>query len=225
MGIIVNKLRVYMVYVFCFVGGCMDYMSYIYLFKTLLGFMTFNTMIGIITLSDNGNGIFHLLIVFFFILMAFIMRLVTLYHPSSKNNRRYLDVEIFLIILYALLAWYALHHKMLQETNLIALALAVIGSFAMYLQNFVITHGHQLKTGTTLLTGNYVNFIYALADKITNKRGREQTNSELVHYAKTWLSFCCGILLMNIVATWLDFLGLLIPCAALFVASRMSQKK
>lgn len=202
----------------------MDYMSYIYLFKTLLGFMTFNTMIGIITISDNSKGIFHLVIVIFFILMAFIMRLIGLHYPSSKNNRRYLDIEIFLIVLYALLAWYALHHKMLQETNLIALALAVIGSFAMYLQNFVITHGHQLKTGTTLLTGNYVSFIYALADKITNKRSREQTNSELVHYAKTWLSFCSGILLMNIVASWLDFLGLLLPCAVLFAASRMLRK-
>lgn len=212
-----------MVYVFCFVGGCMDYMSYIYLFKTLLGFMTFNTMIGIITLSDNGKGAFHLLIVFFFILIAFIMRLVTLHYPSSKNNRHYLDVEIFLIMLYALLAWYALHHKMLQETNLIALALAVIGSFAMYLQNFIIIHGHQLKTGTTLLTGNYVNFIYALADKITNNRSKEQTHSELVHYAKTWLFFCSGILLMNVIAEWLDFLGLLIPCIILFVASRILQ--
>lgn len=204
------------VYTLCFVGGCMDCISFLLLFHTLLGLMTFNTMYGVIGLLNPGSGIligFHLYLVAFFIVLVFLARVIHQRLRERISNRTYIYVEVTMILIYACLGHYAFRHQWLAPDGWIAFAIACLGMIPVYLQNYVISHNHSLQTGTVLMTGNYVNMIGSLA-LLWSGSGERQT---VLHYLKVHGFFILGVATMALAAQWFDFLALLLPCALLAI--------
>ncbi len=210
------------VYTLCFVGGCMDCISFLLLFHTLLGLMTFNTMYGIIGLFNPESGIkigFHLYLVLFFIITVFIMKLI---HERAKlrkgiSNFNYINIEVIFILVYALAGSYAFRNRLLFPDGWLACAIACIGMIPVYLQNYVITHSHRSQTGTVLMTGNYVSMIGSVIVWISSKNNAAENRETVIHYIKVHGSFCCGVMLMAVISRWVDFLGLLLPCTLLLI--------
>lgn len=217
------------VYTLCFVGGCMDCISFLLLFHTLLGLMTFNTMYGIIGFFNPQSGIkigFHLYLVLFFILTVFIMKLI---HERAKrrqgiSNFAYVNIEVGFIVVYALAGSYALRHQLLSPDGWLSCAIACVGMLPVYLQNYVITHNHKSQTGTVLMTGNYVSMIGSVVTWLSSGAKIAENRETVRHYLKVHGSFCCGVMLMAVISRWVDFLGLLIPCALLLIQNLRSRR-
>ncbi|MFV9374846.1 YoaK family protein [Citrobacter portucalensis] len=219
-----------LVYVLCFVGGCMDCISFLLLFHTLLGLMTFNTMYGLIGFFNPEPGIkigLHLYLVAFFIVSVFLLKL--LHEKASVRkaiaNETYIRIQVGLIIIYAIAGSYTLRHGLLTPDGWQSFLIVSLGMLPVYLQNYVINHNHKSQTGTVLMTGNYVSMISSFVNWLTQKNSASEHKGTVTHYLKVHGSFCCGVVLMAILSRWVDFLGLLIPAALLMFHSMMFNNK
>lgn len=216
-----------LVYILCFVGGCMDCISFLLLFHTLLGLMTFNTMYGLIGFFNPESGIkigIHLYLVVFFIVAVFLMKLLHKKASTRKviSNHTYINIQIGLIVFYSIAGNYALRHGFLSPDGWLSFLVACLGMLPVYLQNYVISHNHQSPTGTVLMTGNYVSMISSLLNWLTDRHHNTESKVLVVHYLKVHGSFCCGVVLMAVLSHWIDFLGLFIPAALLMYQNMKS---
>ncbi|MBE2448921.1 DUF1275 domain-containing protein, partial [Acinetobacter baumannii] len=200
--------------------GCMDCISFLLLFHTLLGLMTFNTMYGLIGFFNPESGIkigLHLYLVAFFIVSVFLLKL--LHEKASVKkiiaNETYIRIQVGLIIIYAIIGSYALRHGLLTPDGWLSFLVASLGTLPVYLQNYVISHNHKSQTGTVVMTGNYVSMISSFVNWLTQKHRAPENKGTLTHYLKAHSSFCCGVVLMAILSRWVDFLGLFIPAVLL----------
>ncbi|MDQ4431975.1 YoaK family protein [Yokenella regensburgei] len=214
------------VYTLCFVGGCMDCISFLLLFHTLLGLMTFNTMYGVIGLLNPDSGIhigFHLYLVGFFIIFVFLFKLIHERYRLRQglSNYAYINLEAIIILVYACLGSYALRNQLLAADGWIAFSIACLGMIPVYLQNYVISHNHSLQTGTVLMTGNYVNMVGNLLALWSGKADKDA----LKHYMKVHVSFILGVAVMALASQWFDFLALLLPCALLALHNVCQQRQ
>lgn len=219
-----------LVYVLCFVGGSMDCISFLLLFHTLLGLMTFNTMYGLIGFFNPDSSIkigFHLYLVMFFIVAVFLMKLLHKRASLRKgiSNYTYIKIQVCLIIIYSLAGNYALRHGFLSPDGLLSFLIACLGMLPVYLQNYVISHNHKSQTGTVLMTGNYVSMISSVVNLLTDRHNEIENKALVTHYLKVYGSFCCGVVLMAVLSHWIDFLGLFIPAAFLIYQSMKPQSK
>jgi uncharacterized membrane protein YoaK (UPF0700 family) len=198
-----------------FVGGCIGCVGYIYLFHSLLGVMTANTMIGLIEIlqGDLHHAIFHILFVCGFLVAVAIHKTyaaVSGEHGSHKITK-YLILEVLIILLCCALGTYALSHGQLREPNPLALLITVIGSVAVYLQNYVVMHGYPVPTNTSFMTGNYVSWVGSVVSLMVQRS--ENAKKEVIHFTAVHVCFGFGVICSAILSKWLDFFTLLVPCA------------
>jgi len=78
-------------YLLCFVGGCTgctDCISFILLFHSLVGFMTVNTLYGVVGFAQNAvsfASLYHLLIVIVFVFFVLFHQIYKQIYSKSKH--------------------------------------------------------------------------------------------------------------------------------------------
>ncbi|MFL9989389.1 DUF1275 family protein [Paraburkholderia sediminicola] len=211
------------VYVLCFVGGCMECISFTLLFHSLLGVMTVNTMMGVIGVVqkiDVRQSILHLMTVFAFLALVLAHNIISLKRKRmhrSIRNLRCLAAETVLVFIFACGASFLYRHGMMREANVSVFAFVCLGSVALYLQNYVVQLDIQFPTATMVMTGNYIALIVNASRVIARSADREKAVPALKHYVSVHLSFWFGVLVMAIVSRDYDFLSLLLSCALLAI--------
>jgi uncharacterized membrane protein YoaK (UPF0700 family) len=209
------------VFTLCFVGGCMDCVSYLLLFHVLLGVMTVNTMIGIVGIIDHKNihdALLHLSTVIGFLIMVLAHNLLVFKHTGAIRSMRtvpYLAVELVLIVVYACVASELYRHGQLQKPDLIAFALVCLGSFAIYLQNSVVPQDRSFPTSTMVMTGNYISLLTHSLNMLLRSDGKEEARQAVKHFSLVHAHFWGGVALMAYATQYFDFLALMLPCMAL----------
>ncbi len=76
-------------YLMSYIGGCMEVMSFIYLYKALIGFMTSNMVFGITSLvkfNFDFESVYHILIIVIWVLISAIHQVIE-YKYISKIKK------------------------------------------------------------------------------------------------------------------------------------------
>lgn len=205
----------------CFVGGCMDCVSYLLLFHVLLGVMTVNTMIGIIGFIDHKNiqdAMLHLSTVIGFLLMVLAHHLLVFKQKRTARSNHtipYLAVELAIILVYACVASELHRHGQLREPSLAAFVLICVGSFAIYLQNSVVPQDGSFPTSTMVMTGNYISLLTHSLNVVLRTEGKAEARQAVKHFSMVHAHFWGGVALMAWATQYLDFFALMLPCIAL----------
>jgi uncharacterized membrane protein YoaK (UPF0700 family) len=208
------------VFTLCFVGGCMDCVSYLLLFHVLLGVMTVNTMIGIIGIIHHTNihdAILHLSTVAGFLMMVLGHHLAARRKGKAQTSctSYCLILELVIILAYACIAS-ELHHKgMLREPNIIVFGLVCLGSFAVYLQNTVVPSTSGFPTSTMVMTGNYISLLTHSVNMILSSDEKAKARQAAKHFSLVHAHFWSGVAVMAWATQYFDFLALFVPCLAL----------
>jgi uncharacterized membrane protein YoaK (UPF0700 family) len=211
------------VFTLCFVGGCMDCVSYLLLFHVLLGVMTVNTMIGIIGIIDRKDvhdALLHLSTVLGFLIMVFAHNLIVAARKKpveAKPTLSCLTLELAIVLVYAVLASQLLRHGQLREPNLVVFALVCLGSFAIYLQNSVVPSARGLPASTMVMTGNYVSLLTHSVNMLMRSGGKHEARHAVKYFLLVHIHFWGGVAVMAWLAPSFDFLALILPCLALGV--------
>ena len=211
-------------YLLCFVGGCTDSISFILLFHSLVGFMTVNTLYGIIGVTQNSinfSSLYHLFIVVIFIFFVLIHQIYK--QLNSKAKHIHPQKELFQALLtkcafyflFFLSAHILYQFGYLNEVNIPALIVVSIASFSIYIQNYVIKSGHPIPIATTAMTGNYISLLSELSQVIINPKQFKGQKKVLKHHLFVQIHFWAGVVLTCILSKYFDFLSLLIPFSAL----------
>jgi uncharacterized membrane protein YoaK (UPF0700 family) len=208
------------VFTLCFVGGCMDCVSYLLLFHVLLGVMTVNTMIGIIGVINHTNihdAILHLSTVIGFLIMVLVHVIVVRRKGAARPNHTLhcLTVELVIILAYACVASELHRSGIIREPNVVVFGLACLGSFAVYLQNTVVPSTSGFPTSTMVMTGNYISLLTHTVDIILNSDGKKKARRAAKHFFLVHAHFWGGVAVMAWATQYFDFLALLVPCLAL----------
>jgi uncharacterized membrane protein YoaK (UPF0700 family) len=209
------------VFTLCFVGGCMDCVSYLLLFHVLLGVMTVNTMVGIIGVIDRTdlhNALLHLSTVVGFLVMVLAHRVVVFRRGGETGSRHTVScliLELVIILVYAFVASALFHHGQLSEPNLVVFGLVCLGSFAIYLQNTVVPSTGGLPASTMVMTGNYVSLLMHSVNVLMRSEGKRESREAVKYFSLVHAHFWGGVALTAWATPHFDFLALLLPCLAL----------
>jgi uncharacterized membrane protein YoaK (UPF0700 family) len=209
------------VFTLCFVGGCMDCVSYMLLFHVLLGVMTVNTMIGIIGVVDRTNlhdALLHLSTVVGFLVMVLAHNLIVSKRTAPMRSTTLLScltLELAITLIYALVASELYRHGQLRQPGLVVFGLVCLGSFAVYLQNSAIPPARNFPTSTMVMTGNYISLLTHSVNMLMRSDGKEEARRAVKHFARVHAHFWGGVAIMAWAAPHFDFLALILPCAAL----------
>ena len=209
------------VFTLCFVGGCMDCVSYLLLFHVLLGVMTVNTMIGIIGVINHTNihdAILHLATVAGFLMMVLGHHLIVAGRKATAHSNRTLYClfsELVMILAYACIASELRRHGLLREPNIVVFGLVCLGSFAVYLQNTVVPPTLGFPTSTMVMTGNYVSLLTHSVNMMLSSGGKTEARQAVKHFSLVHLYFWGGVAVMAWATQYFDFLALIVPCLAL----------
>ncbi|RQS42347.1 DUF1275 family protein [Burkholderia sp. Bp8986] len=217
------------IYILCFVGGCMECVSYLLLFHTLLGVMTVNTMAGIIGIASNTDlpvAALHLSSVLAFLLTVLLHKVFSLKRRDmmhAEHTLSYVRLEFVIILLYACAASYLYRHGYMQHPNIIVFSLVWVGSFALYLQNHVIQPAHPLPVSTIVMTGSYIALLTYSTKIIVGPDNGAEPRVAIKHFLLVHFHFWGGVIAITCIYRYFDFMSLLLPCLALgFLAWQIS---
>lgn len=193
-------------YAMSFIGGGVEIISFIYLYKALIGFMTSNLIFGINTLA-NGKfdfiSIYHILIIVIWMLIAAVHQIMIIKFQRLKMKTPWHSYAIALTINCFLLgSFIILGQRMLTsgaigaEPTPVVIPLVINGLIFMYIQNFLIkSGGTNHPTTTSVVTTVYilmVTKIVAYFNKEHSQSDRKSSLEEGAHYLMVLLHFSIG---------------------------------
>lgn len=192
-------------YAMSFIGGGMEIISFKYLYKALIGYMTSNMIFGINSLAEGDfdfSSFYHILIIVIWMLLGAGHQIIAnrcSYRPKSPMHGYAIAMttSTFILFLFIFIGQYMFGHGLLGETpTLSVMPLVTIGLLFMYIQNFIIKNGGTAyPTTTSVVTTVYVLMITRLAGSFNrNKTALEQraSLSEGIHYVMVLVHFFAG---------------------------------
>ncbi|KAB8040012.1 DUF1275 domain-containing protein [Silvanigrella paludirubra] len=221
-------------YLLCFVGGCTDCISFILLFHSLVGFMTVNTLYGVVGFAQNAvsfASLYHLLIVIVFVFFVLSHQIYKQIYSKSKHlqpqkelfHAFFTKCIFYFLFMVSAHILYKLGH--LKEANIWALIVVSIASFSSYIQNYNIKSGHPIAISTAAMTGNYVSLLSELAQTIINPKQFKSKKNVLKHHLFVQAHFWSGVIVTCLLSKYFDFLSLIIPFFVLVYLTFRSWKK
>lgn len=217
-------------YLMSFIGGCLEIVSFMFLYKALIGYMTANMIFGIAALAQgrmNFESCYHIaIIVIWMSLAALHPRLVSRYPVRLTSPWQgyalALSLNCLLLLAFMLLgAALARHGQIGHQPTPAVLPLVTLGLVFMYIQNFVIKHGGTRQpTATSVVTTVYVLMVsrlFALCDRQRQRRERLALYHEGRHYLLVITHFFVGAWLTALLSRQLGFYSLLPAWLALLL--------
>ncbi|HAT3954651.1 TPA: DUF1275 domain-containing protein [Kluyvera ascorbata] len=214
-------------YLMSYIGGCMEVMSFIYLYKALIGFMTSNMVFGITSLvkfSFDFESVYHILIIIIWLVISAIHQLIEYKYISKTKSPWHvyaisLTLNCFLMIAFIALGNYMFTHELFTNHPTIkVMPLVTIGLIFMYIQNFIIkSGGTKLPTSTSVVTSVYILMITTLCQSFLKNKNKERTRLrfESLHYSLVILHFFIGAFITAILNKYIHFYALIIPSVVL----------
>ncbi|KKI41308.1 DUF1275 family protein [Hafnia alvei] len=222
-----NKISIYKTvnheihYAMSFIGGSIEIISFKFLYKALIGYMTSNMVFGINSLAENSfdfSSIYHILIVVIWMIIGAGHQFVADRYTFKKSSPLYgyaigLSTACFFLILFMQLGHYMYTNNLLHLTpNASVMPLVTIGLVFMYIQNYIIkSGGTSYPTTTSVVTTVYILMITHII-KACNKKNdisqRKQDLDEGRHYIMVIIHFFLGAFITVKLSQEFDFLGL-----------------
>lgn len=216
-------------YIMSFIGGGVEIISFIYLYKALIGFMTSNMIFGINTFANGGMdyvSLYHIIIVVIWMIIAAIHQIIFVNCNKVKMKTPWhgyaiaLTVNCLLLALFMFVGQYMRQHGVLeQEPTPAAMPLVIIGLIFMYIQNFLIKNGGTpYPTTTSVVTTVYVLMatrISGFFNKNCTSTERKASLQEGLHYALVLIHFAVGAYVTAKLSSYFGFYSLLLMLLAL----------
>lgn len=192
-------------YAMSFIGGGMEIISFKYLYKALIGYMTSNMIFGINSLAEgdfNFSSFYHILIILIWMLLGAGHQIIANkynFHAKSAMHGYAIAMttSTFILLLFILIGQYMFRHDLLADSpTLSVMPLVTIGLLFMYIQNFIIRNGGTAyPTTTSVVTTVYVLMITRLAGSFNRNKTaleRRASLSEGTHYVMVLIHFFAG---------------------------------
>lgn len=209
-------------YLMSFIGGCIEIISFIYLYKALIGYMTANMIFGIASLIKgdmNFDSIYHISIIFIWMALPVLHHFI-LDRKKRENDLWYVYATALTVNCILLIAFIFIGSHMISNGQLgsiptpIVLPLVTIGLVFMYIQNFVIRNGGTMSpTSTSVVTTTYVlmmsSLSLALFDRQRSIDERGKYLSESWHYILVITHFFVGALITGLLSYYFNFYSLI----------------
>lgn len=193
-------------YAMSFIGGGVEVISFIFLFKALIGFMTSNLIFGINTFA-NGKfdyiSLYHIGIVVIWMLIAATHQLCMIKFTNFRKRTPWhgyaisLTINCFLLASFILIGQYMLTSGVLGSLPTPSITpLIIIGLMFMYIQNYLIkSGGTNYPTTTSVVTTVYVLMTTSLVNYLNHnisKSERQASLREGLHYLLVLIHFSAG---------------------------------
>lgn len=214
-------------YLMSYIGGCMEVMSFIYLYKALIGFMTSNMVFGITSLvkfNFDFESVYHILIIVIWVLISAIHQVIEYKYISKIKSQWHvyaisLTLNCFLMITFILLGNYMIVNNLfLSHPTINVMPLVTIGLVFMYIQNFIIKNGGtKFPTSTSVVTSVYILMITKLCQSLLINKSKEKTKLKFegLHYFLVILHFFIGAFITAILNKYIGFYALVVPLVIL----------
>ncbi|WP_154997424.1 YoaK family protein [Klebsiella quasipneumoniae] len=218
-------------YLMSYIGGCMEVMSFIYLYKALIGFMTSNMVFGITSLARlklDFESIYHILIILIWLVISAIHQIIEYKYINKIKSRWHiyamsLTINCILLILFIIDGNYMLKNNLfLNHPTMNVMPLVTIGLLFMYIQNFIIkSGGTKYPTSTSVVTSVYILMMTTFCQSFLASKSRDKTRlkSESIHYFYVIAHFFVGAFITAILNKYISFYALLIPLLVLIAFS------
>ncbi|RND22713.1 DUF1275 family protein [Klebsiella quasipneumoniae] len=218
-------------YLMSYIGGCMEVMSFIYLYKALIGFMTSNMVFGITSLARlklDFESVYHIFIIVIWLFISAIHQFIEYKYIGKIKSQWHIyavsiTINCFLMMAFIITGNYMLKNDLfLNHPTIYVMPLVTIGLLFMYIQNFIIkSGGTKFPTSTSVVTSVYILMITKLCQFFlaSNYRDRTKLKSESLHYFYVIIHFFIGAFITAILNKYINFYALLIPLIILLVFS------
>ncbi|AVQ85955.1 MULTISPECIES: YoaK family protein [Plesiomonas] len=217
-------------YIMSFIGGSVEIVSFIYLYKALIGYMTSNMIFGVAALAKGTldfESFYHISIIVIWMVIAAIHQLLANKFDSYLKTPWHMYAISLTINCVLLITFIALGRFMMVTGALgtgpspTVIPLITIGLLFMYVHNFVIKHGGTRQpTATSVVTTVYVlmmtSFFKSFNKKLSDTE-RSDFRKEGSHYLLVILHFFAGAMMTAILSKHYGFYSL-VPAAIILIA-------
>ncbi|WP_392398205.1 DUF1275 family protein [Edwardsiella piscicida] len=217
-------------YMMSFIGGCLEIVSFMYLYKALIGYMTSNMIFGIAALANGGmdfESVYHISIILIWMVLAALHQLLVNRYHSRLHSPWHgyaiaMSINCLLLLAFMLLGAAMSRYGLLgAKPTPLVMPLVTIGLIFMYIQNFVIKHGGTRQpTATSVVTTVYVLMIsrlFSVFDRQRNRRERLCLYHEGLHYLMVIAHFFVGALVTALLSRHIGFYSLSLALLALLL--------
>lgn len=217
-------------YMMSFIGGCLEIVSFMFLYKALIGYMTSNMIFGIAALAQGGmdfESYYHIAIILIWMLLAALHPLLANRYQARLTSpwQGYaiaMSINCLLLLAFMILGAALMRHGQLgDKPTLAVMPLVTLGLVFMYIQNFVIKHGGTRQpTATSVVTSVYVLMMSRLSSLFAGQRTRRERVvlfHEGMHYLLVIGHFFIGALITALLSRQMGFYSLLPALLALLL--------